>query len=231
MKNISRRDFLKFCGMGAAALGLSFSDLGKLQKVLASTTGPKVIWLQGAGCTGCSESFLNRISASAPKTAADVLINNINRDHPTLMALAGDSAVAQAETAYNEGGYILAVEGGVPTAFKGFACAAWTYNGVEVTFQQAVTDLASRASRVLCIGTCAAWGGIPAAPPNPTGIMGVSQIIRKSTINIAGCPTHPDWIVWAVAQLLLNRAIPVDSHGRPTQFFSTNCPQSVPTRR
>jgi Ni,Fe-hydrogenase I small subunit len=90
MKNISRRDFLKFCGMGAAALGLSVSDFGKLQKVLASTGGPKVIWLQGAGCTGCSESFLNRISTSAPTTAADVLINSINLIyHPTLMALAG----------------------------------------------------------------------------------------------------------------------------------------------
>ncbi len=230
MKNISRRDFLRFCGMGAAALGLSVSDMGKLQKVLASTSGPKVVWLQGAGCTGCSESFLNRISTSAPATAADVLINNINLVyHPTLMALAGQSAVDQAEAAYNEGGYILAVEGGVPTAFKGYACAAWTYNGVEVTFQEAVTDLASRASQILCIGTCAAWGGIPAAPPNPTGIKGVSQIIGRNTINIAGCPPHPDWIVWAIAQLLINKTISVDSHGRPTQLYGrtvhSRCPR------
>jgi hydrogenase small subunit len=106
---VSRRDFLKFLGASAATLGLSATDLGRLQKVLANPASPSVIWLQGAGCTGCSESFLNRISsaASEPKTAADVLINSINlMYHPNLMALAGEDAVDQAEAAYNKGGYV-----------------------------------------------------------------------------------------------------------------------------
>jgi hydrogenase small subunit len=230
MKNISRRDFLRFCGIGAAALGLSISDLGKLHKVLASTTGPKVIWLQGAGCTGCSESFLNRISTSAPVTASDVLINSINLVyHPTLMASAGQDAVAQVESTYTEGGYILAVEGGIPTSFGGHACAAWTYNNVEVTFQDAVMDLATKASNILCIGTCASWGGIPAAPPNPAGIKGVSELTRKSTINISGCPPHPDWIVWTILQLILGNQILLDNHGRPQSLFQekihSKCPR------
>jgi hydrogenase small subunit len=221
MKGISRREFLKFCGLGATALGLSASDLGRLQKVLANPNGPTVIWLQGTGCTGCSESFLNRIATSAPQTAADVLISSINLVyHPTLMAAAGESAVAQAEEAYSKGGYVLAVEGGVPTAFGGFACTAWRSNDVEVTFQHAVSDLASKAAAILCIGTCAAWGGIPAAPPNPAGVKGVSQVTGKKTINISGCPPHPDWIVWAVAQLLLGNTISLDSYGRPRSIYN-----------
>jgi len=233
--NVSRRDFLKFCGISTAAVGLSTSELGLLEKALASPTAPSVIWLQGSGCTGCSESFLNRISATGPKTAAEVLINSINLVyHPNLMALAGQDAVAQAEAAYQKEGYLLAVEGGIPTAFGGRACYAWTYNENEVTFEQAVRTLAAKAAGILCIGTCAAWGGIPAAPPNPTGVMGVKELTGKTTINIPGCPTHPDWIVWAVVQLLTNKPIALDSFGRPTQFFSTTvhdlCPRNGGTK-
>ena len=201
--NVSRRDFMKFCGLSAAAVGLSTSELGLLEKALANPTGPSVIWLQGSGCTGCSESFLNRIATTGPQTAASVLVDAINLVyHPNLMSLAGQDAVAQAEAAYQKGGYLLAVEGGIPTAFGGRACYAWTYNEQEVTFESAVRTLADKAAGILCIGTCAAWGGIPAAPPNPTGVMGVKALTGKDTINIPGCPTHPDWIVWAVVQLL-----------------------------
>ena len=231
MKNISRRDFLKFCGIGAASLGLSLSDLTLLRKALANPNAPSVIWLQGAGCTGCSESLLNRIATTTPKTAADVLINSINLVyHPTLMALAGQSAVEQAESAYNKGGYILAVEGGIPTAFSGHACDAWTYNNEEITFQTAVQDLSAKASKIICIGTCASWGGVSAAPPNPTEVKGVKAVTGKATINIAGCPPHPDWIVWAIAQLLLDNTIQLDSYGRPSTLFSQKIHDKCPRK-
>ena len=226
---ITRRDFLKLAGVSAAALGLSMSDLSSLEQALANPAGPTVLWLQGAGCTGCSVSFLNRISSSAPKTAADVLIDTVNlRYHPNLMAAAGESAVNVVRSAYDAGGYILVVEGGVPMAFGGAACWAWTYNGVDVTFKDAVTDLASRASKILCVGTCASWGGIPAAPPNPTGVVGVSKATGKSTINIAGCPAHPDDVVWVISQLLLGRSIPLDSSGRPTTLFPSGMHERCP---
>ena len=133
--DITRRDFLKYCGISAAVLGLTSLDLINLEQAIASTTGPTVLWLQGAACTGCSVSFLNRISATAPTSAADLLINSINlRYHPNVMALSGDDAVAQAEDAYTKGGYVLIVEGAVPTAFGGNTCSPWSYNGQDVTF-------------------------------------------------------------------------------------------------
>jgi hydrogenase small subunit len=202
-----------------------------MEESLAATSGPTVIWLQGAGCTGCSMSFLNLISTAAPTTAADVLINTINLTyHPNLMALAGQDAAALAEQAYKAGGYILAVEGGVPTAFGGRTCWAWTYNGEDVTFQQAVTDLAANAAKIICIGSCASFGGIPAAGSNPAQIKSVSAVTGKATLNIAGCPVHPDWIVYPIAQLLAGNPISVDSSGRPTAIFGQTVHSACPRR-
>jgi len=217
---ITRRDFLRYCGASAAVLGLTASDLGLLEKALANPNGPSVIWLQGAGCYGCSMSFLNRISATAPTTAADVLINSINLVfHPAVMSLAGEMAVAAAKLATAKP-YVLVVEGGVSTSFNGASCFAWRWAGKDVTFQDAVKEFAAKAAAIVCVGTCASFGGIPAAPPNPTMIKSVKAVTGKSTINIAGCPPHPDWIAWAIVQLLLGKAIPTDTNGRPTQFYS-----------
>ncbi|MBM4274328.1 MAG: hydrogenase small subunit [Deltaproteobacteria bacterium] len=229
--HISRRDFLKYCGLTAAAVGLSSTELLRLEEALANPTGPTVLWLQGTSCTGCSMSLLNYVSPTAPTSVADLLINNINLAyHPNLMSLAGQSAAEQARQAYNNGGYILAVEGGIPTAFGGNTCWAWTYNDVEVTFQQAVKDLATRAAGVISIGTCASYGGIPAAKPNPTRIRSVKNITRKNTINIAGCPPHPDWIVYVVAQLLIGNPIPLDRYGRPMAIYGQTVHSACPRR-
>jgi hydrogenase small subunit len=229
--SITRRDFLKYCSISAAALGLTASDLLHMEQALANPTAPTILWLQGASCTGCSESFLNRFSTTAPTTAADTLINSVNLAyHPNLMSIAGQGAVDVINAAYTQGNYILAVEGGVPTAFGGAACWAYTDNGVDVTFKDAVTRLAGKAAKILAIGTCASFGGIPASGANPAGIQSVKTATGKATINIAGCATHPDWIVWTIVQLLTGKAIPLDSNGRPTGLFSGTVHSRCPRR-
>jgi hydrogenase small subunit len=192
-----------------------------LKEALDNPSGLRVIWLQGNPCTGCSVSFLNRISIRAPFAAKDVLISSINpADYPDLMAPAGNSAAAQIEAAHSKGSYILVVEGGVPTNFGGSARWAWSGDRQDVTLQQAVLGLSVKAAAILAVGTCAAFGGIPAAPPNPNGIKSVKNLTGKTTINIAGCPPHPDRIAWVVVQLLLNKPIFLDSSGRPTALFN-----------
>jgi hydrogenase small subunit len=227
-KMISRRDFLRYCGISAAALGLSSLDILKLKEALANPGAPSVIWLQGSSCSGCSVSFLNLISSTAPQTAAEVLTNSINLIyHPTLMPAAGQSAAAVAEEAAVRGGYVLVVEGGIPTAFNGGACIAWEHNGVEVTFADAVERLAENAAALIAIGACSAFGGIPAVSKE-TGVQSLSAFTGKKAINIAGCPPHPDWIVWTVVQLLLNRPIPLDSYGRPVDLFGKTIHDQCP---
>jgi hydrogenase small subunit len=118
----------------------------------------------------------------------------------------------------------------VPTAFGGRTCWAWSIDGVDVTFQQAVRDLAAKASHVLCIGTCAAYGGIPAAGSNPTLVKGVSAVTNRSTINIAGCPPHPDWIVGTISRLLSGVSVSLDTFGRPAWVFGSTVHSLCPRR-
>lgn len=226
---ITRREFLRYCGLSTAALGMGSLEMLGLEKALANPMAPSVIWIQGSSCTGCSISLLNRIADTAPQTATEVLTDSINLVfHPELMGPAGESAVAMLKQACAQGPYILVVEGGVPTAFDGHACVVWSYEGEDVTFQQAVKELAPKAAHVVCVGTCSSFGGIPKARPNPTGIVSVGELTGLRTINISGCPAHPDWIVWAIVQLLLGKSVALDDHGRPLEIYGKKIHKTCP---
>jgi hydrogenase small subunit len=221
--HVSRRTFLKYVGLSAGALGLDAMDLGLLKKALADPNGPSVVWLHGSSCTGCSVSLLNRISDAVgePPTITEVLTGAINLIyHPTVMASAGDPAVAALKQVYRNGNYIVVFEGGVPTAFNGYPCMTYSYNGVEVTHMQAVQEFAARAAVIICVGTCASFGGIPAAGSNPTQVVSVHDLTGRPTINISGCPANPDWVVWAIVQLLQGHPVTLDADGRPVDLYA-----------
>lgn len=228
---ITRRDFLRYCTGSAAALGLTTFQLSSLARALTSPGGPTVLWLQGSGCTGCSVSFLDHISGTAPKDAGEVLIDVVNLAyHPNLMASAGQTAVNVAKDAFDAGGYVLVVEGGIPTAFNGNACWAWTDKGRDVTFEEAVLQYSSRAAAIVCMGQCSAYGGMFAAPPNPTNVKSVKDVTGKTTINIAGCPPHPNWLVSVIAKLVAGIPINLDAYGRPSDLFQNRIHDTCPLK-
>lgn len=238
---ISRRFLLKAFGASSvvlAACGIDPRGLDeptarkRLAGALPPGAGTRVIWLIGSGCSGCSVSFLNRVSAAAPTSAADVLMNVIVLGyHPVLMAAAGDQAAAAAESIFAAGGgsYVLVVEGGVPTAFGGAACKVWRdASGNDVTMLDAVKRLAGNATAVVSVGTCASYGGVAAASPNPTLVQSVSAATGLATINLPGCPPHPDWIVAGLAAVLADAPITLDAGGRPDAIYGTNVHQTCP---
>lgn len=230
--NLSRRSFLKHCMACAGTLKLSPLVLERLEAALAGEGIPTIIWLHGSGCQGDSISFLNRIDTAADvgqTTVDDILINAVNLAyHTVLMSSAGESAVSMIHEARQSGGYMLALEGGIPRAFKGRACQVWSEAGRGVTYEQAVLDLANDASAIVCIGTCAAYGGISRSGLNPTDVISIQEATDKDVINIPGCPAHPDWITWAIVQLILGNAIELDDYRRPLALFGENLHRNCP---
>jgi len=231
---ITRRQFLKICAGSGIAIGASGTLLpeivGALEKAAAGN--PPVLWIQGGGCTGCSVSLLNTVHPNI----AEVLLKIISlKYHPTVMASAGEKAFdyLYATAEKNKNKFFMAVEGTIPTAVNGKYCVPGELHGKEITMVQMMKDLGSKAAAVLALGQCAAYGGIPAAEPNPTGSKSVMEFfkdngIKAPVINIPGCPPHPDWMVGTIAHVLLFGIPQLDSDGRPQLFYGTlvhdNCP-------
>jgi len=230
---ISRRGFLKTITGTAAGIGMSqvFNPalVSALEKALEHHP---VLWIQGQGCTGCSVSLLNSVDPSI----ADVLLKVISLQfHPTIMASEGKTALENLYKIAEEykGKFSLAVEGAIPMAAGGKYCIVGELDHKEITMADMVKDLGNKAGSVLAVGTCAAYGGIPAAEGNVTGATGVMKFfkyygIKTPVVNIPGCPPHPDWIVGSIAHLLTKGLPELDSDGRPTIFFGENIHDNCP---
>lgn len=191
-----------------------------------------VIWLQCATCTGCSVSVLNSVSPTIKNILIDEVVpgKHVNlRFHATIMAGAGDLAMEVAEETMKrqKNGYLLVVEGSIPTVQKGVHGAIGERNHQPVSMVERVLEFGKDALAIIALGTCATFGGIPAAAPNPTGCVGTKDLlqskgIEKPVINISGCPPHPDWFVGTVASILLRGLPPpdeLDDFGRPLAFY------------
>ncbi|MCP4341383.1 MAG: hypothetical protein GY799_21510 [Desulfobulbaceae bacterium] len=221
---IHRHHFLKYCVNSAATLGLPMTVLGKLEQALAidGSEIPKVIWLNGANCTGCTVYWASLFNETEPTFSSDLLFNTIDLDfHPDLMAAFLGLTANRLIDSRPQGSYILAVDGDIPTAFDGHTCMLSTDQGEEMTAIQAMRMLAPNAAAVLAIGNCASFGGMPSGYPNTSGIASVSELTGVPTVNIPGCPTHPDWVVWTIAHLLSGETLQLDDNNRPVELYGS----------
>jgi hydrogenase small subunit len=142
--------------------------------------------------------------------------------HQTLMAASGDLAIEQlydTQRRYH-GEYVLIVEGTVPVGAKGRFATLGERAGRELTVADWVRSLAQGAKAVVSVGSCAAFGGIPAGKPNPTDSYPVSAVVdRTRVVNLPGCPSHPDWVLGTVVHLV-NYGLPkLDNLRRPSVFY------------
>jgi len=227
---VSRRSFIQLCSMlmATAPMGLALTknkSVFEITAAIGKTKRPSVIWLHFQDCTGCTETLLR---TSAPDVA-HLILDVISLDyHETLMAASGAQAEAALKSAVaeNEGKFVLVVEGAIPMKDEGVYMELAGKPALQV-----LREVAAKSAAVIAIGSCASWGGVPSADPNPTGAVGVDSIITgKPIINLPGCPPNPYNLLGVVLEYVTMGKVPaLDELGRPKfayeRVIHENCPR------
>jgi len=215
-QGITRRSFMKYCSLTAAAMGLGPEYVGQIAHAMETKPRTPLIWLHGLECTCCSEAFIR----SAHPLAKDVILSMISLDYDDLlMAAAGHQAEACLEETVEKykGQYILAVEGNPPLNEDGMYCII---AGKPFTHQ--LEYAAEHAKAVISWGSCASNGCVQAAKPNPTQATPVHKVVLdKPVIRIPGCPPIAEVMTGVVTYMLTFDRLPtLDRQGRPKMFYS-----------
>lgn len=203
-------------------------------------------WLAGMSCDGCTIS----VSGAGEPTLEDLLLGNVPGlppvvlYHPVLAADAGADFVRNYELAAEgrlDAPYVIILEGSATDDsltqgsgfWAGLGARPRDEDGTEViSTMEWIDRMAPGAAAAIAIGTCATWGGIPAAAGNVTGSMGLMDYLGKDyrsafglpVINIPGCAPVGDNFTEVVAAVLhfLQGTGPLpefDELGRPAWQF------------
>jgi hydrogenase small subunit len=231
-RGVSRRDFLKFSGTVAGAIGLvslepiqgigistptsrAYRSAHVVTKALESKSRLPVIWLELQDCAGCTEA----LTRSQSPTLGNLVLNLISIEyHETLFAAAGKQAeeAKQAAMKKYDGQYVLVIEGSVSPKDGGVYCTIGGKSSLAL-----LQEAAAGAAAIIATGNCSSFGGLPKAKPNPTGAVSVTDLIKdKPIVNISGCPAIPEVFTGTVAHFLVFGSLPeLDSLHRPKTFY------------
>jgi hydrogenase small subunit len=211
-RGVSRREFLGFCTVMTSALALPAGLSAQVAKALQKTEKPVLVWLEFQDCCGNTESFLR----AARPTVADIVLDTLSVDyHETIMAAAGAQAheALQQVVAGRKGQYLVVVEGSIPTFEDGAYCTIGGRSALEIA-----REVCGGAAATIAMGTCAAFGGLPAASPNPTGALGVRDAVPgiRNLVNLPACPANAENITALLVHYLTFKDWPpLDQYQRP----------------
>jgi hydrogenase small subunit len=190
------------------------------------------VWISAGACGGCAVSMLNTVAPSIKNILIDEVIpgNHISlKFQLNIAAGSGEQVIKAIEDVgkKEKGKFVLIVDGVVSTADNGIYCTLGERGDQLIPVLEWVLKLGKQALAVIALGTCSAFGGIPGAKPNPTGVKKLMDIFKENSvntplINVPGCPPHPDWFVGTVAKVLL-AGLPkpgdLDDWLRPKEFY------------
>jgi hydrogenase small subunit len=218
---ISRRGLLNSLAGMASLMALPQSIVPKMAMAATSPKKPSVVYMSFQECTGCLESMVNSFAFRGGATIENVLLNVISLDYQeTLMAAAGAQAESQLLSSTSiANGYVLVVDGSIPLDRKSGYSVSGGRSGRR-RFEAA----AKNAKLIVAVGSCAAFGGLPKASPNPTGAASVGELmtslgISKPLVNVSGCPPIAEVITGTILYYLTSGAPALDSLKRPTMYF------------
>jgi hydrogenase small subunit len=208
-----------------------------------------VLWLTGG--LGCDGDSIAMTAATSP-SLEDLLLGclpgmpPVILHNPMLAYESGDEFIESFHRAADGelDPFILVLEGAVPNEEIN-GDGHWAGMGVDTETGQPILvttwidRLAPKAAAVLALGTCAAYGGIPAMRNNPTGAMGLRDYLGSNwrsrrelpLVNLPGCPVQPDNITETLLCLVLEVArmappLELDEQGRPVRLFGRTVHES-----
>ena len=214
-QGISRRTFLKYCATLASLMALPPSAARAMAEALGKAARPSVIWLSFQECTGCTES----ITRSHSPSLESLILDTVSLDyHHTLQAASGEAAedARKAAMRRHHGSYLVVVDGSVPIKDGG------VYSTIAgISNHDMLMETVEGAAAVVAVGSCAAFGGLPGAKPNPTGAVAISDLVKdKPLVNIPGCPPIPVVMTGVLAHYITFGRLPeLDELGRPKAFY------------
>ena len=224
--DLDRRDFLRTCAMAAAAVGLPASAGKAFAEAAAAGRRPSVIWLSFQECTGCTESLLRTTKPALDELILDLIALDY---HEALMVPSGHLAEDARQKAMKEnaGKFILVTEGATPLKDGGIYCKIGGRTALEI-----LEEAAEMAGAIIAIGSCASFGGIPAADPNPTGATGTPMVLKgKTVVTIPGCPANPYNFLGTALQYATFGTLPeLDELGRPKWAYGRTIHEHCPRR-
>ena len=243
--SMTRRGFLAAAGAAGAAMFLT-ANAPRVAAAIESSN-MKLVWLRGSGCGGCTASLLNggdpEVLAALDKIKLDLAYHDglmpqqgVFVDGSPAGDAGGNSNLLLKQLA-DAGGYVLVLEGAVADGPGGTGRYCMTG---AVPFKQLFTGVARNASCIIAMGTCASYGGISRSGTTDCAGAAFSGTARggamagsgldKKVINVPGCPSHPDWLLLTLADVLSGRDVALDLYGRPAAFFGSPVHESCPRR-
>jgi NiFe hydrogenase small subunit HydA len=192
-----------------------------------------LFWMQTGACGGDSMALLGAVSPSLEQLLSPDGVELLW--HPSLShaSMRQHDVIVDRILSGAQALDVLCVEGSIVTGPRGSGLCD-SYKGQAR--MDIVRNLAERAGVVVAIGTCAAFGGVHAANPNPGDCVGLQYnratpggLLQpewrsregRPVINIAGCPAHPHAITQTLAWLVTGAPLPLDALNRPQAFFNT----------
>ncbi len=171
----------------------------------------KIIWIQGITCNGDSHSFFNYHNMKNFSKHFDMVY------HPLLLGEESFIEILDSKDRYD----YLIIEGA-------FSRIDEYISRSEISFESIVENLSQRVDKILCVGSCAVFGGLFRLrdEKNISGALfsgeekGGFWKSNQKIINIPGCPAHPRWIVDTLFMLKNNQKIELDEFLRPKEFFA-----------
>jgi hydrogenase small subunit len=190
-------------------------------------------WMQTGACGGETLAILGAQSPSFEMLVSDFGIELLW--HPSLSHVSPrrHEEIRREIVAGSIPLDILCVEGSIVTAPRGTGLYDSHHGRARM---EIVRELAEQAGVVVAMGTCAAFGGVPASGPNPSDSIGL-QFLHDApgglfppdwrsrrgmpVVNVSGCPTHPHTMTQTLAALAGGSPLELDALNRPKAFFNT----------